>query len=244
MLAADVVGALFKADDARAVLVEGQSPRRQPHRELLLDLSGLFLADAQSHQIVGITDHHGGARLQPTGVPHPIREVPAPGGFMQPMQGDVQHRRADKPALWSPRLGRGELFTLDHARLQPLLDLFPRGMCRADGEDALVDAVEHPCQIRVETPPAVRVLAPDRSEDRLDGVMAATVGPKAVRLRLEPCLRLGCRRVEGVELHGDNGLTDIDRIAAHCTGKPCPDRFRARGSARAGGCPLHGWGAL
>lgn len=197
MLAADAVGAFFKADDARAVLVEGQSPRRQPHCELLLDLSGLFLADAQGHQIVGITDHHGGARLQPTGVPHPIREVPAPGGFIQPMQGDVQQRRADNPALWSPRLGRCELFTLDHARLQPLLELFPRGCAELTEKMLMVDAVERPCQVRVETPPAVRFLAPDRSEDRLDGVMAATAGPKAVRLRLEPCLRLGCQRVEG-----------------------------------------------
>ncbi|UUU19603.1 hypothetical protein [Streptomyces sp. DSM 40750] len=63
MLAAGVVEAFFEADDARPVLVDGQSPWRQSHRELLLDLRGLFLADAQGDQIVGMADHHGDARL-------------------------------------------------------------------------------------------------------------------------------------------------------------------------------------
>jgi len=46
------------------------------------------------------------------------------------------------------------------------------------------------------------------------------------------------------ELHEDEGLTDIDRISTHYTGKPYPDRVRSRVSAWIEIDRWHGWGAL
>ncbi|MFS8204079.1 PPOX class F420-dependent oxidoreductase [Streptomyces sp. CWNU-52B] len=46
------------------------------------------------------------------------------------------------------------------------------------------------------------------------------------------------------ELHDDEGLADIDRISRHYTGKPYPDRVRARVSAWVEIDRWHGWGAL
>ncbi|MFJ1811462.1 MULTISPECIES: PPOX class F420-dependent oxidoreductase [unclassified Streptomyces] len=47
-----------------------------------------------------------------------------------------------------------------------------------------------------------------------------------------------------VELHEDEGLTDIDRISTHYTGKSYPDRVRSRVSAWIEVDRWHGWGAL
>ncbi|MEU5275637.1 PPOX class F420-dependent oxidoreductase [Streptomyces asoensis] len=49
-------------------------------------------------------------------------------------------------------------------------------------------------------------------------------------------------RVTG--LREDDGLTDIDRISTHYTGKPYPDRVRPRVSASIEIDRWHGWGAL
>ncbi|MFR0354936.1 PPOX class F420-dependent oxidoreductase [Streptomyces sediminimaris] len=46
-----------------------------------------------------------------------------------------------------------------------------------------------------------------------------------------------------VEMYDDEGLADIDRIAAHYTGKPYPERARARVSAWIEAERWHGWGA-
>ncbi|MET7654547.1 MULTISPECIES: PPOX class F420-dependent oxidoreductase [unclassified Streptomyces] len=46
------------------------------------------------------------------------------------------------------------------------------------------------------------------------------------------------------ELHEDEGLTDIDRISTHYTGKSYPDRVRSRVSAWIEVDRWHGWGAL
>ncbi|MEV8068679.1 PPOX class F420-dependent oxidoreductase [Streptomyces sp. NPDC085995] len=46
------------------------------------------------------------------------------------------------------------------------------------------------------------------------------------------------------ELREDEGLADIDRISAHYTGNPYPDRVRARVSAWIEVERWHGWGAL
>ncbi|NED88719.1 PPOX class F420-dependent oxidoreductase [Streptomyces sp. SID11233] len=46
-----------------------------------------------------------------------------------------------------------------------------------------------------------------------------------------------------VETYEDEGLADIDHIAAHYTGKPYPDRVRTRFSARIEIERWHGWGA-
>jgi hypothetical protein len=48
----------------------------------------------------------------------------------------------------------------------------------------------------------------------------------------------------GRETYEDEGLADIDRIATHCTGKPYPDRVRARVSAWIEVERWHGWGSL
>lgn len=47
-----------------------------------------------------------------------------------------------------------------------------------------------------------------------------------------------------VETYEDEGLADIDRIATHYTGKPYPDRVRARVSAWIEVERRHGWGSL
>ncbi|MDQ0779521.1 PPOX class probable F420-dependent enzyme [Streptomyces aurantiacus] len=46
------------------------------------------------------------------------------------------------------------------------------------------------------------------------------------------------------ELRDDEGLADIDRISRHYTGKPYPERARARVSAWIEIDRWHGWGAL
>ncbi|MFI9544836.1 PPOX class F420-dependent oxidoreductase [Streptomyces sp. NPDC052016] len=47
-----------------------------------------------------------------------------------------------------------------------------------------------------------------------------------------------------VETYEDEDLADIDRIATHYTGKPYPDRVRARVSAWIEVERWHGWGSL
>ncbi|MEU2978339.1 PPOX class F420-dependent oxidoreductase [Streptomyces hirsutus] len=47
-----------------------------------------------------------------------------------------------------------------------------------------------------------------------------------------------------VELNGDEGLADIDRLSRHYTGNPYPDRVRARVSAWIEVERWHGWGAM
>lgn len=46
------------------------------------------------------------------------------------------------------------------------------------------------------------------------------------------------------EMSADDGLTDIDRLSTHYTGRPYPDRVRARVSARIDIERWHGWGAM
>ena len=46
-----------------------------------------------------------------------------------------------------------------------------------------------------------------------------------------------------VDLYKDAGLTDIDRLAQHYTGKPYANRDRGRVSARIAVETWHGWGA-
>ena len=58
MVAADgetqEVEALLEGDDARLVLVEGQSPGRQPCGEPRLDLFGLLPGVAQGDEVIGV----------------------------------------------------------------------------------------------------------------------------------------------------------------------------------------------
>ncbi len=67
----------------------------------------------------------------------------------------------------------------------------------------MIDPVERRRQVRVEHPPAVWVgtaAALTHLEDRLDRVVAATAGPKAIGLRFEPCLPLRLQRVDHASL--------------------------------------------
>ncbi|WP_326700490.1 PPOX class F420-dependent oxidoreductase [Streptomyces sp. NBC_01754] len=46
------------------------------------------------------------------------------------------------------------------------------------------------------------------------------------------------------EMYDDEGLTDIDRLSTHYTGKPYPERGRARVSAWVEVDRWHGWGSM
>ncbi len=46
------------------------------------------------------------------------------------------------------------------------------------------------------------------------------------------------------QMRDDEGLTDIDRLSTHYTGKPYPDRVRARVTAWIEVERWHGWGTL
>ncbi|MCW8219812.1 MULTISPECIES: PPOX class F420-dependent oxidoreductase [Streptomyces] len=46
------------------------------------------------------------------------------------------------------------------------------------------------------------------------------------------------------EMYDDEGLTDIDRLSTHYTGKPYPERSRTRVSAWVEVERWHGWGTL
>ena len=59
----------------------------------------------------------------------------------------------------------------------------------------MIDAVECRRQIRVKSPEPFRVPSLDYLVNRLDRVVAATAGPEAVGLRLEPCLPFGLQCV-------------------------------------------------
>jgi hypothetical protein len=103
------------------------------------------------------------------------------------MQRDVQQQRADHPALGSSLLGASEQPLLDHARRQPVPDLFPgREPAELGDQMVVVDAVERRFEVRVQHPPAHRIRSLDRVEGGLDRVLAAASGPKPIRSRLEP----------------------------------------------------------
>jgi hypothetical protein len=66
----------------------------------------------------------------------------------------------------------------------------------------VVDPVERRRQIGVEDPPAVRVAARYRAEDRLDRIVAAAARAEAVGLRLEPRFPLRFQRAQDNSLEG------------------------------------------
>src|SRR5664279_2689867 len=69
--------------------------------------------------------------------------------LFHPVESNVEEQRADRPALRSSLLGRGEPTFLDHARLEPVGDKSP-GWERAElvQEVGVINAVERPRQIR------------------------------------------------------------------------------------------------
>ena len=153
------VEAVIEGDDARLVLVEGQTPGRQPLGQPCLDLFGLVPGVTQGDQIVGIPDQNRGAR-------HRFRRhacrllVSDPGGLFHPVQSNVQQHRAYHPALRSSLLGRGEPTVLDHTCLQPPGDQSPGGERAELAEQVvMIDSVERRRQVRVEHPPPPGVCA-------------------------------------------------------------------------------------
>src|SRR5674476_802273 len=189
------VETLVEGDNTRLVLVEGQTPGRQPYGKPRLDLFGLVPGVTQGDQIIGIPNQNWGISHRLTGM-NTGYLVPDPGGLFHPMQSNIQKQRADHPALRSSLLGRSEPTFLNHARLEPVGDQSP-GRERAElvQEIGVIDAVERPCQIRVQDPSSPGVGTPGDVEDGLDRIMAATARPKPIRPRLEPCFPLGLQRV-------------------------------------------------
>lgn len=215
--------AFVEVDDARLVLIEDQPPGRQPLGQQRLDLLGLGLAVAQGDEIVGVPDQHRRVTPQLTGM-NAAALVTDPGGLFHPVQRHVQQQGADHPALGSSLLGWAEPTLLDHARLQPALDLFPgRERAEMGEEPVMVDPVERRCQVRVEHPPTARVRTPRHMEDGLDRVMAATTRAEAVGLRLEPRLLLGLQRVDHLRLghavhdHREFRAGVVSRSPSRCT---------------------------
>jgi hypothetical protein len=140
---AEEIEAVIEADHFRLVLVEGQAPGRQPLREPRLDLSGLLLAVAEHDHVIGIPDRDRGSA---PGVPGTEAGglVADPGGFLQPVQRDVQQARRNRAALGSALPGRREpLARLEHARLQPVPDHVPgRERPELAEQEGMIDLVE------------------------------------------------------------------------------------------------------
>ena len=136
------VETFIEGDDARLVLVEGQTPGRQPSGEPCLDLFRLVPGVTQGDQIVGVPDQNRGARHRCPGMYAGLL-VPDPGGLFHPVQSNIQKQRACHPALWSSLLGRGEPTVLDHTCLEPPGDESP-GWERAELAEqvVMIDAVE------------------------------------------------------------------------------------------------------
>ena len=78
----------------------------------------------------------------------------------------------------------------------------------------MVDPVERRGQVSVEHPPPLRGLALAHLIDGLDGVVAATAGPEAIGLRLEPCLPLGFQRVDDLGLVAPGRRSPVSRAGA------------------------------
>jgi len=197
VVAADVeseeVEALVEADDARLVLVEGQTPGRQPAGEPGLDLERLLPGVAQDDEIIGVPDRCRAARHDPTGVL--AGGVAGSGDLFHPVQGDVEQQRADHTALRNTVLGAMQPALLDHSRLQPLRDHPPGGERAEHGQDVVVrELVERLGQICVQHPQSFRASALDDLVDGLDRVVAAAARPKSVGPRFEPGLPLGLQR--------------------------------------------------
>ena len=138
------------------------------------------------------------------------RVVADSGGLLHPVQSDVQQHRADHTALRSSLLGAVQPTVLDHASLQPLRDHSPRGERAEHRQNVVVgDAVERPCEVCVQRPQPLRVLALGGVEDRFDRVLAAAAGPESVGPRLEPRFPLGLQRAHdpclmaAIENHGN-----------------------------------------
>ncbi len=155
---------------------------------------------AQGDQIVGVPDHDGGIPPQLTSM-DAGELIADPGGLFHPVQGDVKQQWAGDPALRSSLLGGDEPTLFDHARLQPLSDLFPGGERAELGEKpVMVDSVERRCQVRVKHPPAARVRTPHHLVDGLDRVVTAATRAKSIGSRLEPRFPLGLQRVDRLRL--------------------------------------------
>src|ERR1019366_1666720 len=100
------VEALVEGDDARLVLVEGQTPGRQPLSEPRLDLFRFVPGVAQSDQIIGIPNQNRRTLHRVTGMNTGL-SVPDPGGLFHPMQSNIQEQRTDDSSNAMANLVRG-----------------------------------------------------------------------------------------------------------------------------------------
>ncbi len=202
-------------DDLRLVLVEGETPGRQPCAQTGLDLFGLLPAATDGHVVVGVPHQHRGPGHR-LGAAAGAVAVSDPCGLLHPVQRDVQQQGADHPALRSSLLGRRELPCLHHSRLEPCPDRSPCGERAELGQEPVViDAVERSGQIGVEYPSTLCALTAQRLEDGLDGVVAAAPRPKPIGPRFEARLPLGFQRVLHASLlHAIGRLLVTGAVAA------------------------------
>ncbi len=86
------VEASIDGHDSRLVLVEGQTPGRQPRGKLRLDLERLLTAVTQDDEVIGVSHEHHGVR-------HRLDAISAEGaisnscGLFHPVQSDVEQQR-------------------------------------------------------------------------------------------------------------------------------------------------------
>ena len=108
----------------------------------------------------------------------------------------------------------------------------------------MVDAVERRRQIRVQHPPALRVLPIQRQVDRRNRVLAATARPKPIGPRLKPRLPLGLQRVEGTCLqHAINDHGNTKRALLRTASLRDVHPLERTSMPRLG-CALHPFGQL
>jgi hypothetical protein len=100
--------------DARLVLVECQTSRRQPLGQLCLDLVGLLTGVTQGDQVIGVSHHdrRSGRGVSDMGA----GQVPNTGSVFHPVQSDVEQQRRNHSPLRGALLGRGEPAPIQHPR--------------------------------------------------------------------------------------------------------------------------------
>ena len=171
---------LFEVHDPRLVLVEDQTPRRQPCRQPRLDLFGLLPRIAADHHVIGVPHQNRCSRNRIPGV-HTGQLVADTGGLLQAMQRNVHQQRTDHPALGRTLLGRREPPALDHPRPQPALNHPSCGKTVERIEKpSMVDPVERGRQIGIQNPHPLGAWPIQGGIQGADRVGAATTRPKPV----------------------------------------------------------------
>ena len=89
---------MIEVDDARLVLVEAQTPGRQPRRQPFLDLFGLLTTVTQGDKIICVPHHYGTAPQRLTGMSTGLLAAD-PGSVLQSVQGHIQQQGTDHSTL-------------------------------------------------------------------------------------------------------------------------------------------------